>query len=158
MSFVHHVVVAVMMGAFLASPTQAAQAIDFSGKWKVNPTAGNPPSQSSNEQIWEIAQTATELRLRIVVNGREVSLYTWPLGGPPLSARRDGFESSTTAAVGNGELIIAGKGTSATGEEIDIREQWVIDPSNKTLRVAKVNSTVATSFTRQLVLERVADR
>jgi hypothetical protein len=153
-----HVVVAIMVAASLASATQPAQAIDFSGKWRVNPTAGNPPSQSSNEQIWDIAQTATELRLRVVVNGREVSLHTWPLGGPPISARRDGLESTTTATVGNGELVIAGKGTSGTGAEMDIREQWVIDPSTNTLRVAKVNSTVATSFTRQLVLERVADR
>jgi hypothetical protein len=132
--------------------------VDFSGRWRLNSAAGNPPSQSNNEQIWDVTQTATELTLRVLVNGREVSTHTWSLGGPPISAPRDGFESTTTAMLGNGELLISGKGLSGSGTEMEVKEQWLIDPITKTLRVAKVNSTVGTTFSRQLVFERVAER
>lgn len=133
----------------------AAQGVDFSGRWKVNHSAGNPPSQSNSEQIWEITQTPSELRLRVVVNGREVSLYTWPLGGPAISTRRDGLDSMTTATLQQSALLISGKSVAGAGVETDLEEHWAIDATSKALRVAKVLRTDATTFRREIVLERV---
>lgn len=140
----------------LVTVTASAQAVDFSGKWKVNHAAGDPPSGSTAEQIWDIAQSANELRIRVVVNGREVSSHTWPLNGPPIAARRDGLEMTTSAAVANGEMRITGTAISKAGTPTDVQEHWVLDPETKALRVAKVLSNGASTFSRHLVLERVA--
>lgn len=147
--------VAIVVLVLLVAVNAEAQAVDFSGQWKVNHAAGNPPSPSKSEQIWDITQSTTELRVRVIANGREVSSHTWPLNGPPVSARRDGLEMTTAAAFAEGEVRIAGTAISAAGTPVDVQEHWVIDPETKALRVAKVISNSASTFSRHLVLERV---
>lgn len=134
----------------------SAQSTDFSGRWRVNPAAGFPPSQSSNEEIWLVTQTSTEFEVRTTINGREVSVYSWRFGAPPTVMRRDNMDSMTTVALGSGELVIAGEGTFPTGVKGEVREQWVIDPATKALRVLKVTTMAGGTMSRQLVLERVA--
>ena len=146
----------VVLLLFLVNVKASIQTVDFSGQWKVNHAAGNPPSPSTSEQIWDIAQTATELRLRVIANGRDVSTHTWPLNGPPVSARRDGLETTTAAALSNGEVRISGTAISAAGTPVDIQEHWMIDPATKALRVAKLMSSSSSTFSRHLVLKRVA--
>ena len=139
----------------LVTVTASAQVVDFSGKWKVNHAAGDPPSGSTAEQIWDIAQSANELRIRVIVNGREVSAHTWPLNGPPVSARRDGLEMTTSVAIA--KIRITGTATSKAGTPMDVQEHWLLDPETKAFRVAKVMSNGASTFSRHLVLERVAN-
>jgi hypothetical protein len=144
----------------ILSAGPSAQTADFTGRWRVNHAAGDPPSTSTAEQLWEVTQTATELRLRLVVNGREVSSHTWPLGGAPIATRRDSIEAMTSVTVNQGELVIAGSGTTGTGVAAEIKEQWVIDPATKNLRVAKIHTVGpgGTTLTRRLVLEKMIDR
>ena len=152
------VVFVVALASTVLAGSLTAQTTDFSGQWRVNHAAGNPPSPSTSEQIWEVTQTATELRLRLSVNGRETSTQLWPLGGPAVATRRDGIEALTTATLGAGELVISGKGTTATGTETEVKEHWLIDPTTKSLRIAKVLTTGGSTLTRHLVLERVPNR
>jgi hypothetical protein len=131
------------------------QSIDFSGQWRVNHAAGDPPGKGA-EQIWDVTQTASALTVRLIVNGQERSTYTWPLGGPPIATQRDAFATITSATLGNGELVISGEGTSGTGMKMRLTEQWIIDPDARVLRVSKVfTDDIATTFRRSLVLERV---
>jgi hypothetical protein len=134
----------------------SAQAPDFTGQWRVNHAAGEPPSRSTVEQIWDVTQTPTELTVRVLVNGREASSQTWPLDGRAVPTTRDNIPATTSVTIGKGELVIAGSGTPQPGVTTDIREQWLIDPATKSLRVLKVMSTPASTFTRRLVLDPVA--
>jgi hypothetical protein len=143
------------VGVTSAVDLVAGQATDFSGQWRVNHAAGNPPGRGA-EQIWNVTQTANDLTVHVVVNGREVSAHTWRLGGPPIDARRDSMDTTTTAVLDKGELLITGEGTATTGVKVEIREQWLIDPATSQLRVAKISTMGGATMSRHLVLDRVA--
>ena len=133
-----------------------AQPLNFTGAWRVNHAAGDPPSRSTVDLVWDVTQTAAALTVRTLVNGKETSSYTWPLDGTAVPTNRDNIPASTSVTIGNGELIIAGTGTPSPGFTAEIREQWLIDPATKSLRVVRVISSPATTFTRRLVLDPIA--
>ncbi len=148
-------IVALAVCLAIWSERARTQPTDFSGRWRVNHTAGDPPGKGA-EQIWDVTQTASALTVRLLVNGEERSTYTWSLGGPPIATQRDSFATVTSASLGNGELVISGEATSPTGMKMRVTEQWIIDPDAKVLRVAKVfTDDIATTMRRSLVLDRV---
>lgn len=134
----------------------SAQAPSFTGTWRLNQAAGDPPSRGTNEILFDVSQTATDLTLRLITNGAERSRVTWPLDGRAIEVKRDGFAESTSVAIGKGELVITGSRQTADGGKADYREHWLLDPATKSLRVSKISSTIATTFSQRLVLDPVA--